>query len=61
MMAKIFEGQKEPLFGRATHKMNIKPFTPSIIKEILTDFNPNYEKEDLLCLYMLSGGVPNSV
>ena len=61
MMTKIFEGQKEPLFGRATHKMNIKPFTPSVIKEILADFNPNYMPEDLLCLYMLSGGVPKYI
>lgn len=61
MMTKIFEGQKEPLFGRATHKMNIKPFTPSVIKEIIADFNSNYETEDLLCLYMLSSGVPKYI
>lgn len=57
MMIKIFEDSKEPLFGRATAKINLMPFTPSVCKEILSDFHPEYTNEDLLCLYMLSGGV----
>ena len=56
-MTKISEGEKEPLVGRATAKIHLKPFTPSVCKEILKDFNPQYTNEDLLCLYMLSGGV----
>lgn len=58
MMMKIFENRKEPLFGRLTSKMTLQPFTVSIIKEILNDYNANYSAEDLLCLYMLTGGVP---
>lgn len=61
LMAKIFEGQKEALFGRLTHKIILKPFEPSALKEILFDANPNYTPEDLLCLYMLSGGVAKYV
>ena len=57
MMIKIFEDSKEPLFGRATAKINLMPFAPSICKEILKDFNPTFTNEDLLCLYMLCGGV----
>ncbi len=57
MMKKIFEDDKEPLFGRATGKINLTPFSPSVCKEILRDYNPRYTNEDLLCLYMLSGGV----
>ncbi len=57
LMTKIFQDEKEPLFGRATHSIHLKPFTPSVVKTILKDFNPNYTNEDLLCLYMLSGGV----
>jgi len=57
MMIKIFEDSKEPLFGRSTAKINLKPFNPSVCKKILSDFNPSYTSEDLLCLYMLSGGV----
>ncbi len=57
MMTKIFQEQKEPLFGRATHFIHLKPFAPSVVKKILSDYNPKYKNEDLLCLYMLSGGV----
>ncbi len=57
LMTKIFKDNKEPLFGRITHEIYLKPFTPSVVKEILKDFNPKYKAEDLLCLYMLSGGV----
>ncbi|MCR4743335.1 MAG: ATP-binding protein [Treponema sp.] len=57
LMTKIFMDNKEPLFGRTTHFIHLKPFTPSVVKEILKDFNPKYKVEDLLCLYMLSGGV----
>ena len=57
LMTKIFKDDKEPLFGRSTHTIHLKPFTPSVVKEILKDFNPKYKPEDLLCLYMLSGGV----
>lgn len=57
MMKKIFEDDKEPLFGRSTGKINLEPFTPSVCKEILRDYNPAFTNEDLLCLYMLSGGV----
>ena len=61
MMTRIFREQKEPLFGRATHFMHIKPFAPSVVKQILGDYNPGYSPEDLLCLYMLSGGVAKYV
>jgi len=61
MMIKIFERNKEPLFGRATSKFNIGPFRPSVVKEILKDHNPNYEPDDLLFLYMVTGGVPKYI
>ena len=61
LMTKIFKDDKEPLFGRATHTIHLKAFTPSVVKEILKDFNPKYKAEDLLCLYMLSGGVAKYV
>lgn len=61
MMIKIFENRKEPLFGRLTSKIILQPFTVSIIKEILNDFNPKYTSEDLLCLYMITGGVPKYI
>jgi len=57
MMKKIFENEKEPLFGRLTSKMMLRPFKTETIKEILNDFNPDYSSEDLLCLYLITGGV----
>lgn len=61
MMMKIFENRKEPLFGRLTSKITLQPFVVSVIKEILNDYNPKYTSEDLLCLYMLTGGVPKYI
>ncbi|MCL1904662.1 MAG: ATP-binding protein [Methanomassiliicoccaceae archaeon] len=61
MMVKIFQDAKEPLFGRATSTMKIEPFEPSVIREILKDHNPNYAPDDLLFLYMVTGGVPKYI
>ena len=61
MMMKIFENRKEPLFGRLTSKITLQSFTVSVIKEILNNYNPTYIPEDLLCLYMLTGGVPKYI
>ena len=57
MMKKIFEHSKEPLFGRLTARMDLKPFTIDVIKQILRDFNPNYKNEDLLAFYLVTGGI----
>ena len=57
MMKRIFENSKEPLFGRATSRMIIKPFDIATIKEILSDYNAAYTSEDLLAFYMATGGV----
>jgi len=57
MMKRIFENEKEPLFGRLNSKIILRPFTTSTIKEILRDFNSDYNNDDLLCLYLFTGGV----
>jgi len=57
MMKKIFENEKEPLYGRATSKIVVKPFTISVIKKIISDFHPNYKNEDLLTFFMITGGI----
>jgi AAA+ ATPase superfamily predicted ATPase len=56
-MKRIFEKENEPLYGRPTSKMTLLPFTISVIKEIFRDHCPDYKNEDLLCLYMITGGV----
>lgn len=57
IMKRIFERSKEPLFGRATSRMILKPFTIGTIKEILFEYHPHYTHEDLLAFYMVTGGV----
>lgn len=61
LMHKIFHNSKEPLFGRATALLKVKPFTIDVLKEILNDYNPNYTAEDLLSLYAYTGGVAKYV
>ena len=61
MMHKIFDNEDEPLYGRQDCRMNMLPFRISVLKQILHDHNPQYTSEDLLCLYMLTGGVAKYV
>lgn len=61
MMKRIFEDRKEPLFGRKTARMDLKPFSTTVLKQILRDHNPNYQAEDLLMLYAITGGVAKYV
>lgn len=61
LMKRIFEDQNEPLYGRPTSKMNLLPFRTDVLKEILADYNPSFSNEDLLCLYMITGGVAKYV
>jgi len=61
LMTKIFEDKKEPLFGRANNKINLKPFGVDTLKEILQENYPSYKNEDLLSFYILTGGVAKYV
>lgn len=61
MMKKIFEDRKEPLFGRKTARIDLKPFNTTVMKQILHDHNPDYSAEDLLMLYAITGGVAKYV
>ncbi|MCH4896231.1 ATP-binding protein [Marinilabiliaceae bacterium JC040] len=61
LMSKIFKDRKEPLFGRADSSMKLNPFTTSVLKEILSDYKPNYSNDNLLALYTYTGGIPKYV
>ena len=61
LMNKIFKDKKQPLFGRHTNTMHIRPFRPSVLKEIMSEYCPGYKKSDLLALYTLTGGVAKYV
>ncbi len=56
LMKKIFQNAKEPLFARADFKIDLKPFNPMVLKEILQDYNA-YNATNLLDFYTISGGV----
>ena len=61
LMNKIFKNKKEPLFGRQTDTIHVRPFRPSVLKEIMSEYCPDYKKSDLLALYTLTGGVAKYV
>lgn len=61
IMTKIFKNRKEPLYNRQTRFMPVRPFGPSVLKEILAEYNPRYTADDLLALYSFTGGVAKYV
>jgi uncharacterized protein len=61
LMHKIFENYKEPLFGRANNHLKIKPFKTNVLKDILGKYSAKYKNEDLLALYLFTGGVAKYV
>ena len=61
LMKKIFEDRKEPLFGRANHKIHLKPFSVETLEKILEDHHANHSNDDLLSFYILTGGVAKYV
>ena len=61
MMSRIFEHSKEPLFGRATGRLHVRGFDVATLKKILCDHYPAYGPEDLLALFLTTGGVPRYV
>lgn len=42
LMKKIYEDNKEPLFGRCDFKIDLKPLKVSVLKEILEDHNSSH-------------------
>jgi len=57
LMKKIFTEYKEPLYGRLTGQINLKPLSPIIEKEILADLGI-YTPENLLKFHIIFGGIP---
>ncbi|MBI1883147.1 MAG: ATP-binding protein [Chlamydiae bacterium] len=57
LMQKIFEGRKEPLYGRATSKLLIEPLQPDVIQSILSDYHVDAATH-LPFFYGVFGGIP---
>ena len=61
IMTRIFQDVKQPLFGRATHRLHLKAFNPNVIKSILKKQDQEFNPIDLLAFYAISGGIPKYV
>ena len=61
MMNRIFDDRKEPLYGRATNRIKLQPFTINTLKEIMSDYHLEFTADDLLAFYMVTGGVAKYV
>lgn len=61
LMHRIFMDAKEPLYGRCDAIIRLRPFSTSVIRQILSDYSPAYTNDDLLALYTLTGGVPRYI
>lgn len=61
LMKRIFENSKEPLFSRATARMNIKPFKINVLQEILQDQVKNASYQNIFPFYIFTGGVAKYV
>lgn len=61
MMSKIMFNSGEPLFGRNTAHLQLKPFSVALLKKIFAAHCPKYRREDLLDLWAITGGVARYV
>ncbi len=61
LMNKMFRDKKEPLYGRETAFLKVRPFPPSQLKAILEEHSGKSSPDDLLSLYALTGGVAKYV
>lgn len=57
IMKRIFENSKEPLFGRPNHKFILRSFKTNTLKEILSDYSPDFTSKNLFDFYLFTGGV----
>lgn len=56
-MEQIFGDHSQPMYGRSSCRIEVMPFTPSIIKEIMNDEAGAFKPIDLLTVYAMTGGV----
>ena len=61
MITKLFRDYKEPLYDRQTEFLQVGPFAPSVLKQVLTRYSSAYDNHDLLALYTFTGGVAKYV
>lgn len=57
LMTRLFQDSREPLFGRADHRINLQALKPTWIAALLQD-QQRFSPENLLNWFTLSGGAP---
>jgi AAA+ ATPase superfamily predicted ATPase len=61
MMKKIFEDEKEPLFGRASERISLQPFSIDVLKNLLKIRFSDIKNKDILAFYTITGGAARYV
>jgi len=57
----IFENSGSPMFNCLDMKLDLKFFTIQELRQLLQSKNPKMTKDDLLTMYMITGGCPHFV
>jgi len=61
MMKRIFEDEKEPLFGRASERISLQPFSVDVLKNLLRGRFTDIKNKDILAFYTITGGAARYV
>jgi uncharacterized protein len=61
MMKRIFEDEKEPLFGRASERINLQPFSVDVLKNLLKTRFTDIKNKDILAFYTITSGAARYV
>ena len=61
LMQRIFTDRSEPLFGRADNILRLHPFRTDVLRQVMEENAPGYTNDDLLALYVITGGIPKYV
>ena len=61
LMNKIFKEKSQPLYGRETDQMKLRPFSVDVLKNVLGRCHPSWKNDDLLALWAFTGGVAKYV
>ena len=56
-MEEIFGDASKPMYGRASCRIEVMPFAPSVMHEIMLDEEPGHQPLDLLTIFAMTGGV----
>ncbi len=59
LMRKVFAGRKEPMFGRATHLLELPPLPAPVAVQMLMD--RGFPFEDAVGVWGITGGVPRFI